>query len=58
MLALQADGADLTTIEGLARNGELHPMQRAFHEMHENTQTGIPVIRVADDMPDAVKGLV
>src|SRR3954470_23756744 len=31
---------------------------RAFHEMHENTQTGIPIIRVADDMPAAVKGLV
>ncbi|MGI8791901.1 MAG: zinc-binding dehydrogenase [Acidimicrobiales bacterium] len=31
---------------------------RAFHEMHENTQTGIPIVRVAKDMPDAVKGLV
>ena len=31
---------------------------RAFHEMHENTQTGIPIIRVADDMPAAVKDLV
>jgi carbon-monoxide dehydrogenase small subunit len=34
MLAVQADGADVTTIEGLARNGELHPVQRAFHEQH------------------------
>jgi aerobic carbon-monoxide dehydrogenase small subunit len=33
VLAVQADGADITTIEGLA-NGELHPLQRAFHEMH------------------------
>jgi aerobic carbon-monoxide dehydrogenase small subunit len=34
MLALQADGAEVTTIEGLARNGELHPMQEAFRENH------------------------
>lgn len=33
-LAVQADGADLLTVEGLARNGELHPLQRAFHECH------------------------
>ena len=31
---------------------------RAFHEMHENVQTGIPIIRVADDMPAAVQGLL
>jgi carbon-monoxide dehydrogenase small subunit len=34
MLAVQADGAEITTIEGLAPNGELHPMQKAFHEAH------------------------
>jgi aerobic carbon-monoxide dehydrogenase small subunit len=34
MLAVQADGAKVTTIEGLAKNGELHPMQQAFHENH------------------------
>jgi aerobic carbon-monoxide dehydrogenase small subunit len=34
MLALQANGAQVTTIEGLARNGELHPMQAAFREHH------------------------
>lgn len=34
MLAAQADGATITTIEGLAQNGELHPMQQAFHENH------------------------
>jgi len=34
MLAGQADGATVTTIEGLAKNGQLHPMQQAFHENH------------------------
>ena len=34
MLAGQADGREITTIEGLARNGTLHPLQRAFHEEH------------------------
>jgi carbon-monoxide dehydrogenase small subunit len=34
MLALQADGADIKTIEGVATNGELHPMQAAFREHH------------------------
>src|SRR6266513_1323987 len=34
MLALQANGAEVTTIEGLASNGELHPMQAAFREHH------------------------
>jgi len=34
VLAVQADGAQVTTIEGLAQNGELHPVQRAFHEQH------------------------
>jgi carbon-monoxide dehydrogenase small subunit len=34
MLALEADGAQVTTIEGLARNGSLHPMQAAFREHH------------------------
>jgi aerobic-type carbon monoxide dehydrogenase small subunit (CoxS/CutS family) len=34
MLAVQADGAELTTIEGLASNGEFHPLQQAFHENH------------------------
>ena len=34
MLALQAEGAEVATIEGLAKNGELHPMQAAFKENH------------------------
>lgn len=33
-------------------------LPRAHAEMHENTQTGIPIVRVADEMPDAVKGLI
>ena len=34
MLAVQADGTQVTTIEGLAANGQLHPMQAAFKEHH------------------------
>jgi len=34
MLGVQADGLELTTIEGLADNGTLHPVQQAFHENH------------------------
>ena len=34
VLALQAEGASITTIEGLATDGELHPVQRAFVEHH------------------------
>jgi aerobic carbon-monoxide dehydrogenase small subunit len=34
VLAVQADGSSVTTIEGLARNGALHPMQEAFWEKH------------------------
>ncbi|MGH6660791.1 MAG: (2Fe-2S)-binding protein [Rhodospirillales bacterium] len=34
MLAVQADGARVTTIEGLAPAGKLHPMQQAFHDHH------------------------
>jgi len=34
VLAVQADGQEVLTIEGLATNGELHPMQQAFHEEH------------------------
>jgi carbon-monoxide dehydrogenase small subunit len=34
VLAVQADGASVTTIEGLAQNGKLHPLQNAFWEKH------------------------
>jgi carbon-monoxide dehydrogenase small subunit len=34
MLAVQAEGADITTIEGLAKGSELHPMQASFKENH------------------------
>lgn len=34
MLAVQADGCDVTTIEGLANGDQLHPMQQAFMENH------------------------
>jgi len=34
VLAVQADGTEITTIEGMAHNSELHPLQRAFHEEH------------------------
>ena len=34
VLAVQADGADILTIEGLAHDGEMHPMQKAFMENH------------------------
>ncbi len=33
-LAVQADGAEVTTIEGLAQNGSLHPVQQAFWDNH------------------------
>jgi aerobic carbon-monoxide dehydrogenase small subunit len=34
VFAVQADGSEVTTIEGISSNGTLHPMQKAFHEMH------------------------
>ncbi|HKE71100.1 MAG TPA: (2Fe-2S)-binding protein [Nocardioidaceae bacterium] len=34
LFAVQVDGHDVTTIEGIASNGELHPVQQAFHDTH------------------------
>src|SRR5215204_3029842 len=34
MLGVQADGVEVATIEGLASDGDLHPLQQAFHERH------------------------
>jgi len=34
IFAVQADGSEVTTIEGVARNGELHPLQQGFWEEH------------------------
>jgi carbon-monoxide dehydrogenase small subunit len=34
VLAVQADGGEVMTVEGLAQNGNLHPIQEGFHEMH------------------------
>ena len=34
VLAVQADGGEIKTVEGLAQNGTLHPIQQGFHEMH------------------------
>ena len=34
MLAVQADGREVATIEGMASDGEMHPLQQAFHEHH------------------------
>jgi len=33
-MTVQADGAEITTVEGLARDGKLHPLQEAFREHH------------------------
>ncbi|MGQ0804068.1 MAG: (2Fe-2S)-binding protein [Actinomycetota bacterium] len=58
MLAVQADGSDVTTIEGLARDGELHPVQAAFRE-HHGLQCGfctagmvMAVVSLLDEIPD------
>lgn len=34
MLAVQAEGCEVTTIEGMANNGDMHPLQTGFHEEH------------------------
>lgn len=64
MLATQAEGAEILTIEGLAPNGDLHPVQKAFRE-HHGLQCGFctpGMIMTAVDMirrtPDLDEGTV
>jgi carbon-monoxide dehydrogenase small subunit len=58
VLAVQADGSSLTTIEGLAANGDLHPMQQAFWDEH-GLQCGyctpgmiMAAVKLAEGRPD------
>jgi aerobic-type carbon monoxide dehydrogenase small subunit (CoxS/CutS family) len=62
MLAVQADGAEIVTVEGLARNGALHPLQEAFREHHGlqcgfctpgMLMTALDLLRVKPDPSDA-----
>ena len=62
MLAVQAQGADITTIEGLAPDGQLHPMQAAFRECH-GLQCGfctpgmvMSAVQILKDKPQASEG--
>jgi carbon-monoxide dehydrogenase small subunit len=59
VLAVQVEGAEVTTIEGIARDGELHPVQRAFVE-HHGLQCGfctpgmvLTAIDLLEQHPDA-----
>jgi carbon-monoxide dehydrogenase small subunit len=59
MLALQAEGANVTTIEAIASNGELHPMQAAFKE-HHGLQCGFctpGMVMAAIDMANRIPKL-
>ena len=61
MLALQAQGAAVTTIEGLSQNGEMHPMQTAFRECHGlqcgfcTTGMVMSAVQLLADMPHATE---
>ncbi len=62
LFAVQADGAELTTVEGLAQGGELHPLQEGFAEEH-GLQCGyctpgmlIRSWRLLQDNPDPTDG--
>ncbi len=59
VLAVQADGSDIVTIEGLANNGNLHPMQQAFWDNH-GLQCGfctpgmiMAAVKLVENNPDA-----
>jgi carbon-monoxide dehydrogenase small subunit len=61
LLARQAEGREVTTIEGLARDGELHPIQRAFVE-HHGLQCGfctpgmiLTAVDLLEQAPDAAE---
>ena len=61
MLAIQANGCEISTIEGLASDGELHPMQEAFRQ-HHGLQCGfctpgmvMTAVAFAKDNPDATE---
>jgi carbon-monoxide dehydrogenase small subunit len=64
MLALQVAGAEVTTIEGLAVDGELHPMQAAFRECH-GLQCGfctpgmvMSAVKLLEDQPNATEAQI
>ena len=64
MLVVQADGQEVTTIEGLADGDALHPMQQAFHECHA-LQCGyctpgmvMAAVSLLDEKPDATEAEV
>jgi carbon-monoxide dehydrogenase small subunit len=61
VLAVQADGTEVTTIEGLTSNGELHPLQEAFWERHAlqcgfctpgMIMTGVELLETNGDLTD------
>jgi carbon-monoxide dehydrogenase small subunit len=47
LFAVQANGANITTIEGLAKNGELHPIQQGFWEKHGLQPSRSPSLTLA-----------
>ena len=62
VLAVQADGSEITTIEGLVHDGELHPLQQAFWEQHAlqcgfctpgMIMTGVELLGTNADLTDA-----
>ena len=64
VLAVQADGHEITTIEGLAQDGQLHPMQAAFQE-HHGLQCGyctpgmvMAAVSLLEEQPDADEAAV
>src|SRR5687768_2905751 len=64
MLAVQADGKEITTIEGLASDGEMHPVQNAFWETH-GLQCGfctpgfvMSIVAFLKDHPDAPEDIL